>query len=433
MSTKPIFVATHPRACSTAFERVFMTRRDILTCVHEPFGDAFYFGPERLSIRYEDDEKAREESGFADSTFKTIFERIEREGKEYPPLFSPYNDTEFLLDINLPQEAVDCPDTHSLQGKRLFIKDITHYLVPPEGKPATIAPSLGGKTIKKGVGTAAETNGNTNGVMNGQANGHANGISNGVIKTPTNGAINGATTGTTNGTHNAPYPYDTTAEPGNPTVVPAEILKQFHFTFLIRHPRHSIPSYYRCTIPPLDKVTGFYNFMPAEAGYDELRRVFDFLRNEKQVGPALAGEHGQLPAGEVSITVIDADDLLDDPEGIISAYCKEVGIEYDPQMLIWDTEEDHARAREAFEKWRGFHDDAINSTSLKPRAHRILRRFGWIITDLCLAKKKKAKAIENEDQEWIEKYGKEAQKVIRECVNANISDYEYLKSFAIKV
>jgi len=82
MSTKPIFVATHPRACSTAFERVFMTRQDTLTCVHEPFGDAFYFGPERLSPRYEEDEKAREESGFANSTFKTIFERIEREGKE---------------------------------------------------------------------------------------------------------------------------------------------------------------------------------------------------------------------------------------------------------------------------------------------------------------------------------------------------------------
>lgn len=56
-----------------------------MTCVHEPFGDAFYFGPERLSTRYENDEKAREESGFANSTFKTIFERIEREGKEVRP------------------------------------------------------------------------------------------------------------------------------------------------------------------------------------------------------------------------------------------------------------------------------------------------------------------------------------------------------------
>jgi hypothetical protein len=59
-----------------------MTRTDILRCVHEPFGDAFYFGPERLSGRYEIDEKAREESGFARSTYKTIVERIEGEGKE---------------------------------------------------------------------------------------------------------------------------------------------------------------------------------------------------------------------------------------------------------------------------------------------------------------------------------------------------------------
>ena len=64
-----------------------MTRRDILTCVHEPFGDAFYFGPERLSQRYEDDEEAREQTGFAQSTFMTIFERIEREGKEVRPTY----------------------------------------------------------------------------------------------------------------------------------------------------------------------------------------------------------------------------------------------------------------------------------------------------------------------------------------------------------
>jgi len=39
-----------------------------------------------------------------------------------------------------------------------------------------------------------------------------------------------------------------------------------------------------------------------------------------------------------------------------------------PEMLIWDTEEAHQQARDAFEKWKGFHDDAINSTSLKPRS-----------------------------------------------------------------
>ncbi|KAF4637898.1 hypothetical protein G7Y89_g174 [Cudoniella acicularis] len=345
---------------------VFMTRRDILTCIHEPFGDAFYFGPERLSARYEEDEKAREDSGFANSTFKTIFERIEKEGEE---------------------------------GKRLFIKDITHYLVPPEGKQASIAPSLGGMTIKKDVGTSGNPTDGLNGNLT--SNGAYKNLMNGV----TNGIMNGHLNGTMNSVNRAPYPYDAAAEPENPTVVPAEILKQFHFTFLIRHPRHSIPSYYRCTIPPLNKTTGFYDFMPSEAGYDELRRVFDFLVNEKQVGPSLAGQHGELLDGEVSITVIDADDLLDDPEAIILAYCKEVGIKYDPKMLIWEYEEDHNRAKEAFEKWRGFHDDAINSTSLKPRSAT----------------------------HWREKYGEEGQKTIRECVNANIPDYEYLKSFAIKV
>jgi len=41
------------------------------------------------SLRYENDEQAREESGFANSTFKTIFERIERESKEVRLSFVP--------------------------------------------------------------------------------------------------------------------------------------------------------------------------------------------------------------------------------------------------------------------------------------------------------------------------------------------------------
>jgi len=69
-----------PRTDST--QKVFMTRTDILKCVHEPFGDAYYFGPERLAKRYEDDEKARAESGFADSTFQTIFDRINEDNTE---------------------------------------------------------------------------------------------------------------------------------------------------------------------------------------------------------------------------------------------------------------------------------------------------------------------------------------------------------------
>lgn len=56
-----------------------MTCQDTLQCLHEPFGDAFYYGPERLGERYENDPKGRKESGFEESTFKTIFENIDRE------------------------------------------------------------------------------------------------------------------------------------------------------------------------------------------------------------------------------------------------------------------------------------------------------------------------------------------------------------------
>lgn len=318
-SNKPIFVATHPRACSTAFERVFMTRRDILHCIHEPFGDAFYFGPERLSRRYENDEEARKKSGFADVTYKDVMDRV--------------------------------LDPAASEGKRVFIKDIAHYLLPPDNQPAGVAPSF-----LAGADGNKDSNGNT----------------------------------------------------PNPTVVPLALLRKFHFAFLIRHPRRAIPSYYRCTIPPLSSKTGFHSFMPSEAGYDELRRLFDYLRAEGVVG----GEDG----GAVPVTVVDADDLLDKPAEVIRAFCEAVGVDYTDRMLRWDDEEGQRMAVEAFEKWNGFHDDAIGSTGLKARTHgaRVL-------------------SVEEEDEEWRQKYGEEGQRVIRECVNANIPTYEYLKSFALKV
>ena len=46
---------------------------------------------------------------------------------------------------------------------------------------------------------------------------------------------------------------------------------------------------------------------------------------------------------------------------------------------------------------------------------------------------KHIKSSEQEDAEWKEKYGVEGAKLIRETVEANAKDYEYLKQFAIKV
>lgn len=59
-----------------------MTRRDILQTAHEPFGDAFYYGPERLSKRFENDEDARVKSGFAESTYRTVMDRLDNDGQQ---------------------------------------------------------------------------------------------------------------------------------------------------------------------------------------------------------------------------------------------------------------------------------------------------------------------------------------------------------------
>lgn len=56
-----------------------MTRPDALNCVHEPFGDAFYYGPERMSTRYENNEAARKNSGYSEVKYGDVMGRILKE------------------------------------------------------------------------------------------------------------------------------------------------------------------------------------------------------------------------------------------------------------------------------------------------------------------------------------------------------------------
>lgn len=296
--------------------------------------------------------------------------------------------------VHLPcQTCLAClfsswPVTYRWQDKRIFIKDILHYLLPPDRLPASIAPSL--NRIKRGVGTDPVANGDDSAV--GTANGGScpNGTpgADGTDADRRSQAPTDKYTKPLKIASKQPYPYGTPAEPGNPTIMPKATLAQFHFAFLIRDPHFSVPSYYRCTIPPLDDVTGFYYYDPSEAGYDELRRVFDFLRAEGQIGPHVAtredsaddivdnrrravvsnGVGGGGHAGD-EICVIDADDLLDKPAPMIEAFCRSVGVEYDPDMLHWDSPEEHHYVGEKFEKWRGFHNDAIESGGLQARKH----------------------------------------------------------------
>ena len=248
------------------------------------------------------------------------------------------------------------------QGKRVFIKDITYYIVPPEQQPAQIAPSLQ-KLPKRGVGTE-------DGATSGSDSEGSRPV------TPAKDSVvdlESPPKSPPSRSRSPPFPYEgAPVNKHNPTVVPREVLEKFHFTFLIRHPRYAIPSYYRCCIPPLVERTGFTPFMPCEAGYIELRRLFDYLKDNRLVGPAVCGQDNgkvKMNPDDVEICVIDADDLLDDPEGIMRQYCESIGLDFNQDMLKWDSEDAHEFAKQQFEKWDGFHDDAIDSKDLKPRQH----------------------------------------------------------------
>ena len=221
---------------------------------------------------------------------------------------------------------------------RVFTKEMAYGIMPSDHKPASIAPSLLSSSLHEPK--TLEDCGSNNSDFNSKIG----------------------------------YPYyPQVPELPNPTVLPNAVLQEFHFTFLIRHPILSVPSLYRLTIPPQSTATGWLYFNPYEASYKPLRRLFDYLLQEKQIGPAVVNQnqadssHVAESEGGVEICVVDANDLLDQPAAVLKAYCKSTGVPYDDSMLSWNSHGNQERASAVFEKFKGFHKDILNSTSLKPR------------------------------------------------------------------
>lgn len=146
----------------------------------------------------------------------------------------------------------------------------------------------------------------------------------------------------------------------NPTLLPTTILDSFNFVFLIRKPSASFPSLYRCCIPPLSEKTEIYTIDPHEMGYREMRILLDYLYPTASRSVTTS----KIPAPNAAPILIDADDLLAEPEPMIRSLCNKLNFPYTSSMLSWDTPEDHALAESAFRKYAGYHDDALKSTGL---------------------------------------------------------------------
>ncbi|MEL7462957.1 MAG: sulfotransferase family protein [Pseudomonadota bacterium] len=118
-------------------------------------------------------------------------------------------------------------------------------------------------------------------------------------------------------------------------------LAHFNHSFLIRD--------------PVKTVTSITKHWPdvhlKELGFHDQRALFERLWERDGAPPP----------------VIDSDDLLEDPAGIVAAWCEAIGIPFIESALSWEP-----GARDEVSWWDGgsFHQNLRNSDGLKPQARK---------------------------------------------------------------
>ena len=129
-------------------------------------------------------------------------------------------------------------------------------------------------------------------------------------------------------------------------MVDDDFLDHFNHSFLIRSPAKVYPSVH----------SKWPNFVEAEVGFEQQRVLFDRIAERDSAPPAL----------------IDSDDLLEDPHGIVAAWCRAMGLDFLPDALSWEP-----GARDEvlwYDKDTAWHANLKNSDGLKPQP----RSFGSI-------------------------------------------------------
>lgn len=120
------------------------------------------------------------------------------------------------------------------------------------------------------------------------------------------------------------------ASEGNP-LRSKEMLSKFKHTFIIRNPEKSVKSYYKsanatykawdeANVPSFKRIELF----SADAiGLKESRALYDLIKD-------VTGEE---------ISLVDADDLIREPEKVLRKYCEMVGCKFKKEMLEWKAAE----------------------------------------------------------------------------------------------
>lgn len=344
--TTSLFIATHPRSTSTALERAFLTRTGLsgdsdknnsadTICIHEPFGEPFYYGPERMSDRFP------------------------------APACAKVADT-YPHELRYSDVVAEIDRQHAQEGKPIVvIKDMAQYIVTP------------------------------------RASGRSDMIIDESFFSNDGGLTEAESECSSSNDDNT-----STASAGKRKVV-----------VLIRAPHLSVPSYYRCCIPPLSARTGFDFYDPDEAGYRELRILYDRLSS--------SGDGDNAPL------IVDSADLIRSPRQVIQRVCEHAGIDFRESMLHW--EENSPQEQELFQKWNGFHDDALNSRGFKQEQKPSATNAAAEKTTKTASSKPADAEFEVDydkwTADWSKKFNPEQVAEIRSAVERNLDDYLYLRQF----
>ena len=122
-----------------------------------------------------------------------------------------------------------------------------------------------------------------------------------------------------------------------------EFLDHFNHSFLIRDPAKVTTSMYK----------HWPDFELKEVAFVEQRELFD----------RLCDRLGEAPP------VIDSDDLLEDPFGMVEAYCNAVGIPYLEEALSWEPGD---RDEVSWYDGGSWHANLRDSDGLKPQPRRYI-------------------------------------------------------------
>jgi len=121
------------------------------------------------------------------------------------------------------------------------------------------------------------------------------------------------------------------------------LLNNFNHSFLVRDPAKVATSMYK----------HWPEFVLGEMAFVEQRQLFD----------RLADQAGESPP------VVDSDDLLEDPYGVVESYCNAVNIPFIPDALSWE-----AGSREEVSWYDGgsWHGNLRNSTGLEAQPRQYI-------------------------------------------------------------